>query len=381
MPVREIVASYLRPMHETSALADTEFTLAVQQAAGTIGAEAVAGCGWGLDHFGGEHVLASALHRWTPRSYEHRLSLAITDRRTIVSGWSSIKGGFNDIRFSIPHELIQGVEVKDGLLENCVKLHANGRVHELTFPDGIKILGAFYSALANVPPNARVSPPFPLPAQTADDPSGARAAAGGLWRQDPLAGQALAHIEHLVASGQIDAGSGYDFVCRLLLAHRSSIGGPGGGVPGQTGQVWLSPMSATDLGHTLVGIYGRPVQYQVAADGWAWHEFRIDPNRDYLGGVLTALGVAAFVGIGFGFSPGRVIADRLMRRDPITGLRIGVLEGSACSMYLVDGPRGRLENSDANMLHRLHQALIHSSYRVLERRASLGWQVDYSRLF
>gem|GEM_PF-3940736 len=378
MQLRELVAAHLRPTREESLLLETDFTLALHDQAGPIGAEAVAGCGWGLDHFGGEHVLAAALSRSTPKRYEHRLTLAITDRRTIVNGWSSTKGGLNDIRFCVPHDLITRVEVKDGILANHVKLFVGGQVYELGFTEITEPLGKLFTALAQLHPQARSAPPIPLPEVSATDPAAARAGAQSLWRQDPPINQAMIHIDQLVSGGQIEAASGYDFVCRLLMAHRSAIAGPGGSPA--LGQTWLSPMSAQDLGHTLVGIYGPPAHYQVT-DGWAWHQFRIDPNRDYLGAVLSALGVAAFVGLGFGFSPGAAIAHQLLKRDPITSIRVGIRDGSACSMYVVEGPRGKLENSDANMAYRLHQALIHSAYRVLERRCVLGWAVEHAALF
>lgn len=377
MNARELITAHLRPMSDASALAETEFQLAVVQGAPELGAEAVAGCGQGLDHYGGEHIIAAALLRELPRGYEHRVSLAITDRRTIVNGWSSIKGGYNELRFSIPHPALARVEVKQGMLSNCVKLFTHdGQERQLIFPAATQMLGQLYQAMAYVHPQARVAPPIALPQPSADDPAAARAAEAALWRLDPQASRALAHVDQLTRGGQIDAASGYDFVCRMLLTHRSAMGGPG-----HNGQAWISAMSAKDLGHTFTNIFGAPTQYQVGQDGWAWHEFRLDPQRDPLGGALTALGVAAYVGLGVGFSPGRAIAHQMMKRTPITSIRVGIRDANACSMYLVQGPKGGLEHSDANMAHRLHQALIHSAYKVLDRRAVLGWTVDYHQLF
>lgn len=380
MPARELVSAHLQPLRDKSTLLDTEFTLALFEHATGIASEAVAGCGVGVDHYTGEHVLAAALGRETPRGYEHRLCLAITDRRTILSGWSSIKGGHNGTGFSMGHEQLARVESKATMLANYVRLFDHqGTSRDLTFPQVTDVLGRFYAALAQLPPQARMSAPLPMPQPSPEDPAGLRAVAHGLWREDPAATQILAHVDRLVYGGQVDPASGYDFACRVFLAHRSAVSGPAMS-PG-LGRVWLSPMSAADLGHTFVSIYGRPADYQVAPDGWAWHDFHLNPERDYLDATLSALGVAAYIGLGVGFSPGRVIAHHLMKREPITKLRVGVHEGQACSHYVVDGPRGRLELSDANMAHRLHQALIHSSYRVLERRALLGWGVDYHALF
>ena len=124
-----------------------------------------------------------------------------------------------------------------------------------------------------------------------------------------------------------------------------------------------------------------PIQRQDTPDGWTWDHFRVDPQRDELSPVLTGLGVAAYVGLGVGFSPGKLIAHQLMKREPLTGFRLGVMDTSACCMYSFDGPRGRLEhNGEAMFAHQLHQAVIHLAYRVLERRCICGWETDYSAL-
>lgn len=375
--ITQLVAAHLRPIQEESVVLASEFTLALHAQATTIAAEAVAGCGLGLDHFNGEHVLAAMLQRETPRGYEHRLTCAITDRRTVVSGWSSIKGGYNDTRFTIPHAEIARVVVKDSLLANYVKLYSvRGSEHMLTFASATKLLGPLYEALGSLHPQARVAPSLPLPLPSPDDPAACAATNHSLWRPDPAITAALGHIDRLVREGGIAPASGYDFACRLLLLHRSAISGPG-----SNGVSWLSPMSGGDLARTVGSMFGPPVQHQDTPDGWSWYHFRVDPQRDELSPVLTGLGVAAYVGLGVGFSPGGLIAHQMMKREPLTGFRLGAMDTSACCMYSLDGPRGRLEQCEAMFAHQLHQAMIHSAYRVLERRCICGWETDYSGLF
>jgi len=383
VPVRNLVSSLLRPIQEKSSLADSEFQLATFDAAIPIGAEAVAGSGVGLDHWAGERVLCAALLRLTPKGHEHRLALAVTDRRTALGGFSDIKGNFNGKRFSIPHAELVRAESKTGLLSSYLGLvTARGKSEvPLSSTAGITALDAFYRALvAQVPPAARVEPPTPFPAPSADDPAGARAAKEGLWFDDPAAARMLdvlaAHAQH----GSMEPSHVTDLVARVVVAHRARGGGPG-----MRDGLWVSPMSATDLGATLLRIYGNPQQHGEPHPGVYSADFAFDPRRDPILTAMDGLGVASYFVLGVGFSPtslvGGAIAEALMRKDPVRQLRFVFGDRGGFAGYQIQTPGRVLEDHDAAMAHRIHQILLHFAYAVLERRCALGWQASYADLW
>lgn len=377
-PLRQLVAAQLRPLENKSSFLDTEFYFNLFDAAGPLGAEAVAGCGEGLDLHAGERVLAAMLARETPKGYEHRLACAITDRRTVLSGYSSMKGGHNAKRFSLRHDQVMQVESKEGVLSNFVALISPHGKFELTFPDATSMLDGFYRTMAmQVPYAGRCEPPTPFLTPSEADPAGAQSAAQALWVQDTQAAGLLALIDQRTKSGEWSTDVGRDLAGRVVLAHRSRCGGPGMHEGG-----WISPMSAQDFGHTLTSIFGPPTAHQVPQPGTDWLDFYVDPNRDPFGPVLDALGVASYFALGVGFAPGKVIAHALMKKQPVTQLRFMFNEGQGFSRFQIQTPPGvPLERVDAFMAHRAHQALIHSACRVLERRCELGWQVPYEQLF
>jgi hypothetical protein len=145
--VSQLVATHLQPVHDKSSLAESELTIALFEHAQPLSAELVASCGVGLDHFAGEVVLAAGLLYNTPRGYEHRLLWGVTAQRTLIGGWSSTKGGFNDRYASIAHHELARVEVKDGMLDSYVKLHSPRGEELLRYAKATALLGRFYQAL------------------------------------------------------------------------------------------------------------------------------------------------------------------------------------------------------------------------------------------
>ncbi|MBI2894688.1 MAG: hypothetical protein HYY06_14130 [Deltaproteobacteria bacterium] len=382
-PLRSLVSSQLAAVQEKSGFTDTEFQLATFDAAVPIGAEAVAGSGVGLDHFAGERVLAGALLRLTPKGHEHRLALAVTDRRTALGGWSDIKGNFNGKRFSIPHTELLSTDSKTGLLSAYLGLvTARGKEEvPLVSTDGMKMLDGFYKTLlVQIPPEARVEPATPWPAPAPDDPAGARTAAQSLWFQDPAAARMLETLDGNVRAGRMEPAIAVDLVGRVVLAHRARAGGPG-----MRDGLWISPMSALDLGCTLAGIYGPPRAHGEPHPGVYSADFELDPRHDPLLTALDGLGVASYVVLGVGFSPtkliGGAIAEALMRKDLVRQLRFVFGDRQGFCGYQVQTPGRIFEDHDAAMAHRLHQTLGHFAYSVLERRCALGWQPAYSELF
>lgn len=363
-------------MQQNSSLLDEELTVAVQDAACQIGAEAVGGSGVGLDLYAGERVIAALLMRNTPRHYEHRLAVAVTDRRTAVSGWSSIKGNHNGKSSSLLHAHLQRVEAKDSLLSTYVRLFGPGVTLELSITDHTRKLEQLYQGMQMIPPPLRAEPPTPFVTPSEEDPSGARTAAMQLWRPDPPAADMLRAVGELVHAGQIDPQAGADLVRRIVLAHRSSCDGPA-----MQDGIWLSPMSADDLGFTLRHVFGAPAaQRQVAPGRWAF-DFYVPPGSDPLGKALTALGVASYLTIGFGYSVGGVIADQLMKKEPFTRFTVELADLPSACGYRLYTPAGPIEREEALFAHSFHQTLIATAYRVLERRAHVGWGRPPANLF
>lgn len=383
-PLRSLVASRLRPIREEAGfLSDKEFTLATFDGAVPHGAEAVAGSGVGLDHFRGERILCSAHLRFTPSRHEHRMALAITDRRTVLGGWSDIKDNFNGKRFSIPHADLVATASEDGLLARSLGLvTATGKFEApLGSSEGIKALDAFYRGMiGEVPPAARVEPPTPFPAPSADDPAGARAAADALWFEDPRARQMLQALAAKARTGEMEASVAADLVSRVVLAHRSRGGGAG-----MQDALWISPMSVADFGHTLLRIYGTAQQHGEPHPGVHSADFGFDPKRDPIVTVLDGVDVASYFVLGVGLAPTRLIggaiAEAIMRKDPIRQLRFVFGERPGFTGYQIHTPGRVLEDHDAQMAHRIHHALGYFAYAVLERRCALGWGPAYADLW
>ena len=341
------------------------------------GARAVAYGGTGLDLAGGECLLAGIGSYQSERGFEHRLAAAITNRRTILGGWSSVKGVLNDVRGCVMHDEVLGLDAKTGLVSAKFDVHTpRGPVKLVQLYGHCPEVEAFFRGLLQIPIGHRGEPPMPIAGPTAEDPIGAQAAIAGLWFPDDRA-QALLHsLLSAVASGAIDPASAADLVGRVQLAHRSMCGGPAG-----HGSAFLSPLSSDDFGNVLVGALGQPMGYQSPQPGVHWLDFRIDPQRDAIGGALKALGIASFVGLGIGFSPGRMIAAEIMKKQPVHAIRFVYMDAPGGCAYEVHAGGRRLEHGEAEMAHAIHQLLLHAAWPVLERRCLVGWQRPYAQLF
>jgi hypothetical protein len=70
-----------------------------------------------------------------------------------------------------------------------------------------------------------------------------------------------------------------------------------------------------------------------------------------------------------------------MKKAPVRELRVTFGQRHGCSGFQLHTSVAPLERQDALFAHRLHQALIHSSYAVLARRIEAGWEPPYESLF
>ena len=94
---------------------------------------------------------------------------------------------------------------------------------------------------------------------------------------------------------------------------------------------------------------------------------------------MTALGVASYVGLGVGFSPGKVIANAMMKRRQVTELRVLFADLPGCCGYKLMAHGVPIEQMDSKMGSRVHELLNAAAYSVLGRRSSLGWGASYTR--
>lgn len=409
-PLRHLVAARIEPKTDEAILLDTDYYCAIFDEAGPLASEAIAGSGLGLDHWSGERVLAGILQRSTPENAEHRLAFAITDRRTVLGGYSSISGNFNGKRWSVPHTEVQQVEVKDGLLSSEVVLVTpQGKFH-IEIPQATEMLGNFYNTMvAQVAREQRVEPPTPFVETSEADPSGAAGALANLWTPDPIAAGTLFGLQQQLAAGSFTAEEAHDIAVRAVLGHRSRLGGVGMHEGG-----WVSPMRAQDFGQCLATIFGAPMAQNELQPGMFTLDFQLNPKADYIGPVLknierlegvvledmggwldkvegvmdrvdkvtgavdTALDV---VTLNVGGMIGGAIAGAMMKKTPVTQLRVVFKDGLGFCGYQLQIPSGPLAKHDALMAHRLHQALIRMGRLTTARRCQYGWTPGFHELF
>ncbi|MEM6992967.1 MAG: hypothetical protein AAF721_20795, partial [Myxococcota bacterium] len=343
-----------------------------------FGAQAAALSGCGLDLYGGECVLAAVHGHDNPKGYHHISALAITNRRSIVGGYSSAKSDLNGLGFAVAHDEATGLEFKESLIKSTFNLLTpQGKRTLINVWGYCKDLPAFYKALLAAPMGTRGEGPTAAVTPGPDDPTGALGAAQALWSADEHAHGLLHRIDANVRSGTLSGPDGGDLAARTVLWHRSRLSGPAA-----YGNAYLSPLGADDFGNVLTQSLGPPAGYQQPQAGMHVLDFRLDPKRDALSPALSALGIASYLGLGIGFSPGAMIAAQMLAKPPLHQLRIvyGDVQGG-CSYEMHAHGTTPLHSAEAMTAHGLHQLLIHSAGPILARRAEHGWSRSYAELF
>lgn len=82
-----------------------------------------------------------------------------------------------------------------------------------------------------------------------------------------------------------------------------------------------------------------------------------------------------------GFKPGAILANALMRKRQVTELRVLFADKPGFGAFRVFAHGAPLERMNAVMARDLHHALNAIAYRVLTRRAEMGWGVAYDALW
>ncbi len=375
--LRQLVQSTLRATKRPAGHATAELEVALFGDATGPGARAVAYGGQGLDLANGECLLAAVGTYMQPQGFHHRLAAAITNRRTICGGWSSTKGNLNEVRTTILHDEVTGVDVKKGMLTRSFDvLTMRGPQNLVHLVADLPEIEGFFRGLLQLPLGHRAEPATPMPAPCEGDPIAAHAAVASLWYPDDRAVRLLGALHHAYAAETMDVHTAIDLVGRIVLAHRAICSGPAG-----WGNGYLSALSADDLGNVLCGALGQPLRHKQPDGATHWLDFPLDPRRDTLSPALKALGIASFVGIGIGFSPSRMLAAEMLRKPPLTAIRCVFADMPGGCAYELYGNGRRLETIEAEMCHGIHQLLVHAAWPVLERRCQFGWQPAYSQMF
>ena len=355
----------------------SELEVALFGAAVGPAARAASYAGTGIDVVNGECLLAGMFTYEESRGYGNRFVAAVTNRRTIFGGWSTAKGFLNDVRNAVEHDAVMGIDAKQSMLSAKCDVHTPYGPKDFgNFWSRYKEIENFFRGLLQIPVGYRSDPSTPLPGPTPDDPTGAHAALASLWFPDERTHALLAATIDAYHQNTIDLASAVDLVGRLQIAHRSMCSGVAA-----SGQSFLSPLSADDLGHVLMGAFGRPMGYGNPQPGVHCLDVGIDPTRDSLSPALKALGIASFVGLGIGFSPGGMIAAEMLKKQPVRAIRFTYWDVQGGCAYEMHANGKRLEVGEAEMAHAIHQLLLHSAWPVLERRCRIGWQTPYPQLF
>jgi hypothetical protein len=375
--LRQLVHNTLRATKRPAGMMQGELEVGLFGNAQGPAARAAAYAGCGVDVANGECLLAGIYTYDENRGFEHRLVGAVTTRRTIFGGWSTVKGSLNELRGSVDHDEVIGFEAKTGLVSaKCEVLTVRGPQNFLGLWSRYPEIEVFFRGLLQIPAGHRGEPPTPLAAPTPDDPTGAHAALASLWFPDDRTHALLAATIDAVHRGAVDLGSAVDLVARVQVAHRSMCSGTAA-----AGHAFLSPLGADDLGHVLAGVLGPPLAYGNPQPGVHCMDLRIDTTRDALSPALRALGIASFFALGVGFSPGRMIAADMMKKPAVNAIRVVYYDVAGGCAYELFANGRRLECGEAELAHALHLLLLHSAWPVLERRCRSGWAMPYAELF
>ena len=346
--------------------------------AAELGGEAAAYAGVGLDLYGGECPLLSFRDRSEARGYTHTAVVTITNRRTIAGGFATAKGGLNELGFAFTHDDLHSFKLEKSFMHNRLAFNTphGKRLIDFTHVAGDKKVVELYQQLAASPAGSRGEPPTAPLTPTDTDPTGALGAGAALWSGDASIANTLQTIATAARDGTYAVEHARDLAARMVLLDRSRLCGPA-----SYGSAFLSPLCADDFGHALAHRLGAPAGYQQPQPGMHVLDFAVDRARGQLGPAMKALGIASFVGLGVGFSPGRMIAADMLAKPPLRSIRFvyGDVQGG-CS-YEIHGNGQPLHLNEGELAHGLHRLLIESAALMLPRRADVGWSTDAAALF
>ncbi len=352
--------------HLSSVPVDGPTNVKVGPEAAAWGSEACAFSGSGLDLYRAEHVLAAVRFHIQPRGTLHLAVLALTNTRLVLGGYASVKNERNALAATVGYEHMSAVKFEKSFFK--------GATLEVYGPSGMvslievyrDALGEFFRALGALPPGTRAEPGMDAVRPTSADPSGAAAARGEMWAADPAIESTLHRIALATQRGELEAGQALDLVGRAVIAHRAPLQGPAG-----FGDGFAAAATGAEFPALLAELLGPPIGYQQGPNGALYIDFGV-PQSQGLPHALTALGLASFVGLGVGFSPGGVLARELLAKPPLRSIRVLARDSSGGTYYaLFDGGTGQpLHTTEGIWAHGIHQTLAHHGRTALLRRVS-----------
>jgi hypothetical protein len=333
--------------------------------------------GIGLDHLGGEQPVAlvhegdvaetaGAIMGFVDDNWkaDHFVGALLTTRRFIL-------GNLDPVVF--PLEGVHGARVVTGLLGGGLELAGvdehGRRLSKKEDLEGKEPLAAFFNALVQLPPHARVVVPETTELAFAgpDDPTGARRALA-TPRADARV-TTLLHVVEAAARQGMPAEQGLDLVRRVELFDRNERHGRG-----QMHGFWLSPLAADDLEHVAHLELQTCTARHVDPQGVLQLEFRWNSSlvRAAASSAVGEASVAVF-GLGWYEVPTSTLTTvRLMRLPSIVGFQLRACSGDRFTVM----PRG----DDMGFVQDLHDAISWHEGRALLLRALFGWSLPLAQL-
>jgi hypothetical protein len=317
----------------------------------------VAAVGAGPDHFEGEAPVALVDADAHQEAFGD--GALFTDRRFLARGSGAL--------VSIPYDALEDAWSSTGVVVDDIQVRALGRVFTLSSVPEAQSIASFLKAMAQLHPGQRLSPPRPLPAPSADDPTAGEAARGAIWSGDvrilPLVGMAIEGSRR----GSFPAAIAADHVARAMLFDRTLINGRGA----REGW-WTSALGAADTIYAFSRMLGPPVSSH--QDGRARAlDFRLTSRGSATGAAAsTAVGLLALgvFGVGWVSRPGEVSIE----------VRVRVSPGVASTGFSLSRGKDSLSLPSPGLVASVFETLARIEGRMLLLRAAFGWDVPSDQL-
>jgi len=302
----------------------------------------IAASGVGLDHTAGERVLAVG-----DNSKAHELEdfFMLTDRQIAGRHWRVF---FHATLDEVTH-VVEGTSFAIPKL----MLHTRGGIVEVKMGLMSRQLGAFLSALCQLPPGVRTPPIDPIPAPTSTD------LANDQWVK-AIAGTLSPACE-----------AARNLIARIILQSRNSTFGRG-----MLSGWWMSPLPIADLQQAIQQLLGRPKREFQQVNRFT-SEFSLSDGGAAGKAVASSaagLAAAAFLGVGWISIPAKSVSQLRVSLSSAPGMTCIELEGTSSKRFEpVSVIQPRLLAKLLELLGRYEQALLY-------RRALFDWEEHPAQL-
>jgi hypothetical protein len=323
---------------------------------------AIAASGVGLDHTLGERAWA-----FGDASSEEDLKafFLLTDRRLAGKQHIASLTAVRKSRFHAGLADITQVKWMSKALRSDLQIQTGDRWIDATIIKFTEHLGRFLDDLLRIPPPYRLPPWQPLLTQSQEDPTGLVSALSRIGH--PHCAPLLQIINKKYQRGLLSLQPAADLTARVTLLDRSLLLGRG-----MREGWWLSPLSAADLSHRLLRMFGQP-SASWAQDALRTFDFDLGATRGIGKAVAsTAVGLAALglLGVGWISTPGS---------RPLTHLRVSLVATPFSSSFTVLGANSEvgmqpLSDIAPKLLQKILSLLGESEAQLMFRRCVYGWE-------